>query len=354
MNLRKYIFIGILFGVSACKIPYNASDVFKEQASLPEDEAPHIKNSLEWWYFTGHLKDTAKNKKLGVEYVVFHFNPTNIRGGWMINMAVSDPENEKFYYDHKFFTKSKTQFAALPLNFHWNKKGIKSSFKGQSGRYEIEAQMDAHPVAYQLILNATKDVVLHDGVGYENYGDYAKAGYYTFPRLETKGNISIDNEKYSVEGEMWYDRQWNCSGVWERKVAWDWFSIQFEETNSELMLYRLYHLEKDVTLYGGTYTDEKGNSSFLESDQINISELESWESPHSEANYPVKWQIEIPSLALSTQVEAIFPDQELALNFGPLTKFFYWEGMCKANGTIGDLQVTGNSYVEMTNRFRID
>lgn len=320
---------------------------------LSKDEAPHIKNSLEWWYFTGHLEDTAKNKTLGVEYVVFHFNPTNIRGGWMINMAVSDPEKQKFYYDHKFFTKTKRQFAKQPLDFHWNKKGIKSSLKGENGNYQIEAAMDEHPVSYQLELNSTKEVVLHDGVGYESYGEFAKAGYYSFPRLNTRGAVQIGEEQFTVEGEMWYDRQWNCSGVWERKVAWDWFSIQFEDPQSELMLYRLFHLEKDLILFGGTYTKADGSSIYLENEQLIITELNTWISPHSNATYPIEWLIEIPDLNLKTKIEALFPDQELALQFGPFTTFYYWEGMCRAQGSIGEKQVIGNSYVEMTNRFRI-
>jgi predicted secreted hydrolase len=136
-------------------------------------------------------------------------------------------------------------------------------------------------------------------------------------------------------------------------VAWDWFSIQFEESNSELMLYKLYHLENGDKLYGGTYTDSSGKSTFLEADQIKIAEVENWRSPRSDAKYPTKWEIEIADLALKTELEALMPDQELELKFGPLTKFYYWEGMAKASGTIGQQQVSGKSYVEMTNRFRV-
>lgn len=343
----------IVLSVFACKVPYNKKDVFDAKAQLPKDEAPHFKNSLEWWYFTGHLKDEAKNKTLGVEYVVFHFNPTNIKGGWMVNMAVSDPETGGFYYDHQFFPKKKHEFEALPLAFNWKDKQFNSHLNGQNGFYELGGHFSKDSISMNLKTRTNKKVVLHDGIGYENYGDIAKAGYYSFPRLETEGEINLNNELFNVKGNLWYDRQWNCSGVFDKKVAWDWFSIQFEETNSELMLYRLYSLKDSAVIFGGTYTNANDKSVFLEHDQIKVKEVEYWISPDSKAKYPVEWEIEVADVGLKTNLKTLFPNQELELNFGPLTQFYYWEGMCKADGDISGRPVSGTSYVEMTNRFRI-
>ena len=345
------ILVLIAISVLSCKIPYSKKDIFEEKASLPKDEAPHFKNSLEWWYFTGHLKDEKKKKTLGVEYVVFHFNPTNVKGGWMVNIAVSDPETGSFYYDHKFFPKKKREFMDLPLDFNWSKKQFLSSLKGQNGNYQIGAHFSKESISTNLATRAEKEVVLHDGVGYENYGNIAKVGYYSYPRLKTKGEINLKGEEYKVAGNLWYDRQWNCSGVFDKKVAWDWFSIQFEETQSELMLYRFYSIKDSTVIFGGTYTDSTKQSVFLDDEQISITETKYWISPESEAKYHVKWEIAVDDLGLETNLKTLFPNQELALNFGPATKFYYWEGMCQATGTIDGQEVLGNSYVEMTNRF---
>ncbi|MBL4708419.1 MAG: lipocalin family protein [Flavobacteriales bacterium] len=152
---------------------------------------------------------------------------------------------------------------------------------------------------------------------------------------------------------MWYDRQWNCSGVFNKEVAWNWFSIQFEETQSELMLYRLYNLKDGTELFGGTYTNAYNESVFLENDQIKIKELAHWVSPDSKAKYPVEWEIKVECIGLETNLKALFSEQELALGFAGLLNFYYWEGMCEAKGSLNNKSVTGNSYVEMTNRFRL-
>lgn len=350
--IRPFLFLAILFFIS-CKYPYNASDTFKERAVLSIDEMPHTKNSLEWWYFTGHLKDSLKDKTLGVEYVIFHFNPTNIKGGWMINMAVSDPEQQNFYYDHAYFQKKKHEFEVFPLNFNWKKKGIRSSLKGKEGEYLIDAKMKEHAVSYSLRTKPIKEVVLHDGVGYEEYGKYAKAGYYTYPRLATNGTVALDQDTFAVKGELWYDRQWNCSGVWNRKIAWDWFAIQLEETNSELMLYRVYRLDGTDEIFGGTYTNAQNESVYLESEQIQLKEIEHWKSKESGAVYPTHWKVDIPDLELEASIKVLFPEQELGLNFKPFINFYYWEGMSRIEATINDQRVKGKGYVEMTNRFRV-
>jgi len=353
IRLKQLVFLAAIAFLPLCQIPYHASDVFEAKADLNRDEAPHPKNSLEWWYFTGHFNDTAKQRKFGMEFVVFHFNPIKAKGGWMVNMAVSDPQNNKFYYDHKFFHKKKNQFHKLPLNFHWNKRGIKAKLQGEAGNYFIQAKMKEYPISFELSSKAKKPVVMHDEVGYEQYGDYAKAGYYSFPRMASRGKLSLKEESYQLQGELWYDRQWNCSGVFERKIAWDWFSVQFEETQSELMVYRLYHLKDEIELYGGTYTDRNGKSIDLKADEIKIKEIDYWKSPDSEAIYPIEWEISIPSLKLKSRIYALFPNQELELKFSPFTKFYYWEGMCRTEGSIDGGKVSGDSYVEMTNRFRV-
>lgn len=351
--MKYFLFLISLSLLWTCQIPYRASDVFEEKASLAKDEAPHTKNSLEWWYFTGHLKDSIKQKELGVEFVVFHFNPTNIKGGWMINMAVSDPENNNFYFDYFYRTKSKHQFEDLPLNFNWEKRGRRGSLAGMAGNYQFAAQMKKHPVSFQLSTHAAKPLVMHNNNGYEKYGNYATAGYYSYPRLNTQGSIHLNSDTFNVKGELWYDRQWNCSGVWNKKIAWDWFSIQFEETESELMLYRVYHIKKQEGILGGTYTNKDGESTFLEPHQISIVEKDHWLSEESGATYPISWDISIPDLKLNTQVKTLFPNQELDLKMSILPHFYYWEGISEAQGNIAGQKVHGNSYVEMSNRFRM-
>lgn len=342
--------IGLVLLVSCKFVPHSGNDVYTDKADLAVDEAPHVKNSLEWWYYTGHLEDVETGNEYGVEFVFFHFNPRNKKDYMMVNFAVTDSANQKFYYDYKITSLDELLTAELPINLGYKDKKEHYSLNGQMGEYQLKGQMEEHNISVDLTTSPNKEVVLHSGTGYENYGGYATAGYYSYPRLATSGTLSLDGKTMKVKGDLWYDRQWNCIGVWQKEVAWDWFSVQFEETNEELMVYRVYHVGDQATIYGGTFYKADGSAIDLKKEEIVLTELEYWKGKKSKVEYPVKWGLEIPSLQMGLELEAVLPEQELSLKFTPIHFLHYWEGMCTVNGTLEGNSVTGNSYIELTNR----
>ncbi|MBL6449230.1 hypothetical protein JMN32_23170 [Fulvivirga sp. 29W222] len=348
--MRKLILICLPVLVSCKFTPYSGSDVYNAEAHLPEDEALHFKNSLEWWYFTGHLDDVNSGREYGLEYVIFHFNPRNKNDYLMTNFAITVPESGKFVYDYKILKLDSLLKPELPLRLVAEDKGRLHKLEGSMGKYYIKANMKKEPVEVELSTEALKPVLLHNNTGYETYGEYTKAGYYSFPRLSAKGYLNIDGKNIEVAGELWYDRQWNCVGVWQKEVAWDWISVQFEDPSSELMLYRLHHFGDNKVLFGGSYYDEEGNAFTLQEEDMELEELGYWESSRSKAIYPVKWRLKVLSLNLDIIIEARIPDQELGVGFTTFYKLYYWEGMCSVTGELNGKPVTGKSYVELTNR----
>lgn len=345
--------ISFVFFAQACvPKPVTTYDPPREYAVLPIDEAPHPKNSLEWWYFTGHLYD-EDSLEYGIEYVFFHFTPRGKREYMMVNVAISDPQNQAFHYDYKISRAKKGLSFELPINLYMDKKGERWDFKGQEGKYEFNAKMVKHPgYGFQLKTEPIKDILLHAGKGYENYGGYAKAGYYSYPRMKTEGIIQIDGVEKLVKGQLWYDRQWNCIGVVDRNIAWDWMSVQLNEHQEEIMLYIVHHYGDGVEILGGSYFTEDGENIYLPQGSFTIKETDFWISPVSKGTYPIAWEVEIPDHDLSFSIKSKIPHQELNLNFGFGLKLHYWEGMCDVAGTRKGESFSGNSYVEITNRNR--
>ncbi len=252
----KYWFALILIAASSCAPNLTFDyDVFNEQAVPSVDEAPHPNNSLEWWYYTGLLKDTATMESFGVEFVVFHFNINGKKERLMTNVALTDVSNNEFHYSHTLGKLEDKIEATLPLNFEVKEKGKSVQLTGGLGNYTLAttAKNKDNDFGYKLNLNTQKEVLLHgDGTGYENYGDWAKAGYYSYTDLETIGTIWLNGKEHAVKGKMWYDRQWNCANVLSmRNAGWDWMSITLNETKEQLMLYRL-RVNAEEHVYGGT------------------------------------------------------------------------------------------------------
>lgn len=338
--------VGILVSCNPFMQKY---DTFSEQATLEADEAVHAHNSLEWWYYTGHLED-KKGNTYGIEYVFFHFTTVGKKDNYLVNIAISDPQTEIFRYDFDFFRSGTCEEAGiLPLALD---KGT-YHLSGQNGAYALRGNMEAHKAGFELNTTPAKDPVFQNGVGYENYGTLARAGYYSYPRLDTEGVIYLDGDTILVSGQLWYDRQWNCgSKLLSPKVSWDWMSIQFNEADQELMVYTVQDRRTDTELFGGSFHKASGEIIKLGDSDIRMTPLEYWVSPSNRKNYPIKWRVEVDKVDLDIVVEAAFPHQELILRRGGL-RLPYWEGMCRAEGTVLGEPATGNAYLEMTNKLKV-
>ncbi len=198
----KFLRFAFLFLLATACIPFKATtknDLFPGQAQLPQEEAPHFKNSLEWWYFTGHLKDAATGENFGVEYVFFHFSPDGKQDYQMVNFAMTDPQTQGFKYDYQLDKLAVPLTAALPINLAQPKDDQTWTLTGQEGRYQLRGRMSTKGSdnknqtgqAINLSTTPAKPVLLHGGTGYEQYGPIAQAGYYSYPRLGDGANIVL-------------------------------------------------------------------------------------------------------------------------------------------------------------------
>ncbi|MBG8554459.1 lipocalin family protein [Hymenobacter guriensis] len=347
--LATLLFLGTFSG---CVLkPTNKYDVFTERAQLPQEEAVHARNSLEWWYFTGHLRDKATGETFGVEYVFFHFNLTGKQDWQMVNFALTDPKTQQFRYDYKVEKLPDLLAPTLPLALHMTKQDQQWTLSGQEGRYQLQARMVQHPgQAINLSTVPSKPILLHGGTGYENYGNVARAGYYSYPRLQATGTIEVDGKVHEVEGELWYDRQWNCNSVTNKGIGWDWFSIQLDEPREELMAYHLFDKKTGKAVNGGSHFGPEGQNTHLAAADFQLETLEYWTSPTTKRRYPSKWRLRVPSQGYDLTITPVMADQELTLRLFAGIGMSYWEGMCRVTGTHHGRPVTGNSYVEITNR----
>jgi predicted secreted hydrolase len=141
------------------------------------------------------------------------------------------------------------------------------------------------------------------------------------------------------------DHEFGTSFLESDQLGWDWFSLQFDD-GTDLMLYALRRQDESRDRNsGGTVLVDDGVQIRLMSNDYRLVPGRTWTSPSSGAQYPVEWQIEIPSLDLELVVRATVDSQELHTNRS--TGVTYWEGAVDAVGVRLDQAIVGRGYLEM-------
>ena len=94
----------------------------------------------------------------------------------------------------------------------------------------------------------------------------------------------------------------------------------------------------------GTLVEPDGRAVHLPLERISVEVLGRWTSPRSGGEYPARWRLEAPGIAL--EFAPLAADQELET--GGSTGVVYWEGAVEGAGSSGGRPVTCEGYVELT------
>jgi predicted secreted hydrolase len=114
------------------------------------------------------------------------------------------------------------------------------------------------------------------------------------------------------------------------------------------MLYRMRRKDGTPDPYSSaTYVDRNGQSRHLSARDFALRPLgEQWTSPATGASYPLRWQVNVPSLNLNLEVSTRLPQQEMTATSRSAPN--YWEGAVEIIGTRGSAMASGVGYLEMT------
>ncbi len=322
------------------------------QFSFPQDFGPHPDYQTEWWYYTGNL-ETADGRHFGYELTFFRnaLLPTSLTptrsSDWaanqiyMAHLAITDVEGQSFQA-YERFERGAAGLAgaqAEPYQVWLDDWQVKQT---GTNTYHLFAANEA--VSLDLELRDKKGPVLQGDQGYSQKGPEPGSAsyYYSETHLETQGHVTVGNETFSVSGLSWKDHEYSTAVLSPGQVGWDWFSIQLDD-GYEIMLYQIRQADGSIDPFSsGTLIAPNGSTQPLSHVDFEITSEASWHSPRSGADYPMGWQIRIPSAGIDLKLEPYLQDQELNLTF------IYWEGAVKISGSHNGRAVNGAGYTELT------
>jgi len=322
--------------------------------SLPKDFGAHSNYRQEWWYFTGIL--TSKNgRRFGYQLTFFRFggqeeanykdskwSSSNI---WMAHFALSDIQSGKLFAAEDY---ARGAINLAGVNAHpfrvwlngWSVEEVDIDDSGNKRNWHVQANSKSVSLDLKLIVDGAP--VLHGDEGYseKNWDGDSASYYFSFPHIESRGELIVDDESFVVTGSSWMDREWSTSVLNRNQLGWDWMGLRFPDKSS-LMVFQVRNRTNAPYRYA-IYIQPGGQVQKFESDGIILSPKETWSLPNGNSNIPINWELSIPALDMSLTVLAAFNNQYLNLDFS------YWEGVVDVQGSFAGASIKGEGYLEMT------
>jgi predicted secreted hydrolase len=320
--------------------------------SFPADHGSHPQFGTEWWYFTGSLLDETE-RRFGFELTFFRvgLNPSRpaSSSAWraydliLAHFAITDVQRERFHLDERVQRAAAGLAGAAVDRLHvwvgeWSVRGR------TDGVIELRAGDGGHGLRLEML--PTRGPILHGEAGLSRKtADGTEASYYySMPRLRTTGLLQMDGDRHRVEGMTWMDHEFFTGASPIEGLGWDWFSLRFED-GRDLMLYRVRHPQKGHHL-SGTVVESDGSSRAARVAEATMTPLDVWTSERSGRTYPVAWRVELPQESAVFEVRALLAEQEVIAEES--VGFPYWEGLSRASGSWGCIEILGEGYVELT------
>ena len=321
--------------------------------SFPRDHGAHPEYKTEWWYYVGHLK-AASGESFGYQLTFFRVAlrkpDPQARSAWSLHtvyfahLALTDAARRTFFF------REKSGRGALGLSgaAAGAMKVWIDDWRAELQGEEFHLLAQDRGLGLDLVLKPLKPPALHGQGGYSRKSGTSDAAsyYYSLPRLDTRGTITVDGRRLAVTGESWMDHEFFTGAMAPNLSGWDWFSLQLDD-GFEVMLYLLRQKDGAVDpASSGSLIDPQGNTRHLKLADFTVKPTGAWTSPHTRTKYPAGWEITIPGAGYRLRLTPTVPDQEIRSQ-AP-AKVTYWEGQVKIEGVKNGAPVKGLGYAELT------
>ena len=321
---------------------------------LPRDFGAHPEARIEWWYITGALDVPRVAEPFGFQVTFFrtrgevaadHPSAFAARQLLFAHAALTDPQAGRLHHDQRIaragFGIAEASEADTDLRLRdWTLRRDAAAPGGHRYRALVTAQV----FAFDLTLAATQPVLLQGEAGLSRKGPDAAhtSRYLSEPQLAVSGTLRHPGAgSEAVTGRAWLDHEWSDALLAPDAVGWDWVGINLDDGGA-LTAFRLRRKDGSALWAGGSLRLGEGSLRVFGAGEVSFTPLRWWQSPATQARYPVQWQLDTP--AGRHEVRARLDAQELDSRAS--TGTVYWEGLSDLLDTQG--RKVGRGYLEMT------
>ena len=293
---------------------------------LPADDGSHSV-PIEWWYYNGHLRSET-DEEYSFHYVIFQTEGGDAVSRFEFGQAgITDVQRGEHTYISSELSASTPSFTEANSEILLNLQLANFNLEiATDGSHTFSAQDPNGVSGLELATDVPTEVMLHEGIGWMDW-PFGWTYYYSYPRMQANGILTIDDRKVDVKGEVWFDHQWGDFFVVGKPAGWQWFAIHLDDGRS-LMIAEIRDAEGEVLAIDGTLIQSGSEQRVLDAEQdgIALEVQEYWTSPRTAGEYPAKWRLRVDSINFDVLMTPSIADQEVpALPYGNQAAA-YWEG----------------------------
>ena len=261
---------------------------------IPRDEAPHPNDSMEWWYFTGHVTGedpSGKTHSYGFELTFIRMDAIGLEPwGALYNaqFAITDLTRGTFEANENVFS---FQADVIPPGGGFDNTVATWHMEGREGSDKINAEFSDLSYGAWLTLEQSTPPALHGDKGIIPYGVFGTSAYYSYTHLKASGTILDHGVPVTVTGIAWQDHQYG--DFLAGPGGWHWFSIQLDD-GTQYMLYFLRDANQNLVQKVGTQVNPDGTTIDLDPSALTETPLGSWMSLTSGITYTQNWTVTVP------------------------------------------------------------
>lgn len=319
---------------------------------FPADFGAHPETRTEWWYVTGEL--AAGKATYGFQVTFFRSRgevsaqqPSRFAARQLVfgHAALSDVAQRRQRHDQRIARAGfgVAQAAEGDTRVHLRDWELAREGPAGTSRYLARVHSEAAGFGFELAFTTTQPVLLQGDAGLSRKGPAPEqfSRYYSQPQMKVDGRLTLDGRATAVTGRAWLDHEWSDSLLAKDAVGWDWIGINLDDGGA-LTAFRLRRADGSALYAGGSWRDPAGRLRVFAPGEVKFTPGRAWESPVSQARYPVAWRIDTPAGSHLLEVE--FEAQELDSRAS--TGNFYWEGLSTLRDADG--RRIGRGYLEMS------
>lgn len=320
--------------------------------SFPRDFGSHPGLRTEWWYATGWARSSGRDFGFQLTFFRSRVDATQAMASAFAarqlifaHAAVTDVQGRRLWHDQRIaragfgVAEAGADDTALRLR-DWSL--VREDAGGHS---HYAAHLAAQDFTLDLRLRATQPVLLQGDAGLSRKGPEAAQAshYYSEPQLRASGSITLQGRRWRLEaGTAWLDHEWSEALLHPDAVGWDWIGMNLFGGGA-LTAFRVRRRDGSALWTGGSWRDAgQPQASRFPDGSVAFVPQRHWQSPASNARYPVAWTLDTPRGRY--RVQAMLDDQELDSRSS--TGAIYWEGLSLLQDADG--RDIGRGYLEMT------